>query len=126
MTEQVQSVKVSLARLQRNHWKVIHPSGDGLGQWEHRARGLALIHSVAVEQDGQVWEHVSLSRADGLMPTWEQLRDTFREVCGDDALGIVVIPPKSEHVNIAEVAHAWRCLSQRRPVPDFTQGSGSI
>lgn len=91
----------------------------------HGARGLGLIHSVALEEDGQFWEHVSVSRKDAAMPTWTQVRDAFRDVAGDDALGVVVIPPKSEHIDIAEVAHVWRCLS-RRPLPDFARGGRSI
>jgi hypothetical protein len=120
-----EDLRASEARLRRHRWKCTHPGADGLGRWEHRARGLTLIHSVAVESDGHTWEHVSLSRHDGRLPDWEQLRDAFREVCGPDALGVVVIPPEDEHVDIAEVAHAWRCLT-RRPLPDFTQGTGSI
>jgi hypothetical protein len=113
------------ARLKRHRWKLHTPGGDGLGRWIHGARGLGMIHSVAIESDGELWEHISISRRDGQMPSWEQLRDIFHEISGDEALGIVVIPPKTEHVNIAEVAHVWRCLS-RRPLPDFTKGTGSI
>jgi len=113
------------ARLKRYRWQQVKPGLDGLGSWEHGARGLGLIHSVALEQDGQVWEHISVSRRDGQMPSWTQLRDTFREVAGRDALGVVVIPPAAEHVDIAEVAHVWRCLT-RRPLPDFTHGGRSI
>lgn len=91
----------------------------------HGPRKLGMIHSVSYEQDGELWEHVSVSRRDGEMPMWEQVRDAFRDMCGDDALGIIVVPPKSEHVNIGEVAHIWRCVT-KRPLPDFTQGSGSI
>ena len=113
------------ARLRRHRWKLVTPGADGLGRWLHNARGLGLIHSIAIEQDGELWEHVSVSRRDGAMPAWAQVRDVFHEVCGDDALGVIVVPPKTEHVNIAEVAHVWRCLS-RRPLPDFTQGGRSI
>jgi hypothetical protein len=113
------------ARLVRHRWKCVTPGADGLGLWQHTARGLGLIHSVALEQDRQLWEHISVSRQDGMMPTWAQTRDVFREVAGDDALGIIVVPPKAEHVNLNEVSHVWRCLT-RRPIPDFTQGSGSI
>lgn len=117
--------RIAETRLRRYRWQLVTPGADGLGAWQHGARGLGLIHSVAREQDGQVWEHVSISRDDGKMPSWAQLRDTFREVAGDDALGVVVIPPKSEHVDIAEVAHAWHCLTAR-PLPDFTHGRRSI
>jgi hypothetical protein len=113
------------ARLERRGWKLMQAGADGLGAWRHGPRRLHLIHSVAFEGDGQLWEHISLSRDDHAMPSWEQVRDTFRAVAGDDATGIVVIPPKAKHVNISEVAHAWRCLS-RDVLPDFTHGSGSI
>ena len=121
----IQPLQVIEARLRRNRWKCVTPGMDGLGAWQHGARGLGLIHSIAVEQDGQPWEHISLSRKDDAMPSWEQVRDVFHEICGPEALGIIVVPPKSEHVNIAEVAHVWRCLT-RRPIPDFTRGTGSI
>jgi hypothetical protein len=117
--------RVAEARLARHRWRRVTPGADGLGAWLHDARGFGLIHSVAIEQDGELWEHVSISRRDGTMPTWEQVRDVFREVCGPEALGIVVVPPKDEHVDIAEVAHVWRCLT-RRPLPDFTRGGRSI
>ena len=119
------SFQPARARLQRNHWKQLRRGIDGLGAWRHSPRKLVLIHSFGTESDGHLWEHVSLSRDDGLMPSWEQVRDVFHEVCGSDALGIIVVPPKAEHVNIAEVAHIWRCLT-RRPLPDFTRGTGSI
>lgn len=115
----------AIARLRRARWQLDTPGADGLGRWIHRARGLTLIHSATIEADGELWEHVSVSRSDGELPSWVQLRDVFHEVCGPEALGVIVIPPKAEHVDIAEVAHAWHCVT-RRPLPDFTQGSGSI
>jgi hypothetical protein len=121
----VESWQVVEARLKRHRWTCDTRGHDGLGRWMHRARGLGMIHSIAIEQDGELWEHVSVSRRDSKMPSWEQVRDVFREVAGDGALGIIVVPPRSEHVDIAEVAHVWRCLS-KRPLPDFTHGSGSI
>lgn len=108
-----------------HRWKQVTKGIDGLGSWTHGSRQLGMIHSIAVEQDGQLWEHVSLSRKDGKMPTWAQTRDVFHEVCGPNALGVIVVPPLEEHVNIAEVAHVWHCLT-RRPLPDFTRGLGTI
>lgn len=113
------------ARLNRRGWRQVQPGADGLGAWRHGPRRLGLIHSLALEGDGEVWEHVSLSRRDGTLPTWEQVRDGFHDVAGDEATGVVVIPPKAKHVNLAEVAHVWRCLS-RDVLPDFTHGTGSI
>jgi hypothetical protein len=120
------SLVAKRARLNRYRWRCVQPGADGLGAWQHGARGLGLIHSIDTELDGEVWEHVSIARRDGAMPSWEQTRDVFREVAGDDALGIIVVPPKSEHVDIAEVAHVWCCLTRQRPIPDFTRGGRSI
>jgi hypothetical protein len=119
------SLVAAEARLKRHRWKQHTLGMDGLGRWTHGPRRLRMVHSIAIEQDGELWEHVSVSRDDGTMPSWEQTRDVFREVAGDAALGIIVVPPKAEHVDIAEVAHVWHCLS-RRPIPDFARGGGSI
>lgn len=105
-------------------WQELRQAADGLGMWVHRRNNLRLIHSIAAEQDGEVWAHVSVSRADRKMPTWEQLRDTWRLIYPEQ-LAIVVIPPAGEHVNMAEVAHAWGCLTAR-PIPDFTHGLATI
>jgi hypothetical protein len=111
--------------LMRNRWKCDTAGMDGLGRWVHRARGLAFIHSIAEELDGELWEHISVSRRDGAMPDWAVTRNVFREVAGQEAIGVIVIPPLSKHVNIAEVAHVWHCLT-KDPVPDFTHGGVSI
>jgi hypothetical protein len=113
------NLRAAQARLERHGWKNVKLGLDGLGHFDHKARKLHIIHSIFLEADGEYWEHISLSRtSDGTFPTWEQTRDVFHEVAGPDALGIIVIPPKEEHVNEAEVAHAWRCLTAR-PIPDF-------
>lgn len=113
------------ARLRRHRWKCETGHALGLGDWEHVARGLRIRHTIMREGDGQLWEHLSISRADGVMPGWEQTRDVFHEVCGEEALGVIVVAPGSEHFSIAEVSHVWRCLT-RRPLPDFTRGLGVI
>ena len=97
---------------------------DGLGAWDHAKRRLRFIHSVALELDGDVWAHLSVSRFDKTMPSWANLRDTWRLIYPHE-VGVVVIPPADEHVNLAEVAHAWGCLT-RRPLPDFTRGGKTI
>lgn len=114
-----------LPRLGRLGWVQRVNGADGLGLLDHPKRGLRVIHSICREADGEVWAHVSISRRDRKMPTWETTRDVFREVAGDDLVGVIVVPPADEHVNKAEVAHVWACLT-RRPLPDFTRGTGSI
>jgi hypothetical protein len=111
--------------LRANRWECRFPGADGLGCWDRRGKfGMRLIHSIARETDGDVWSHLSLSRSDGVMPTWEQTRDVWR-LLFDQIAGVIVIPPASSHVSIAEVAHVWGNLS-RPTVPDFTHGLPTI
>lgn len=121
--------KLAAARLLLLGWVQRIQGGDGLGCWDQPrpADGrspLRLIESSAVELDGHVWSHVSISRRDRVMPTWEQVREAFRLI-HPDRYGVVVIPPADKHVNIAEVAHVW-CDMTADTVPDFTRGTGSI
>jgi hypothetical protein len=85
---------------------------------------MRMIHSIAREEDGHVWAHVSVSRRDGVMPTWDQARDVWRLIY-PTVLGVVVVPPEDKHVDLAEVAHVWGNLDVPA-LPDFTHGLGTI
>lgn len=106
-------------------WVCLHEGEDGLGQFRHEARGWVAIHSIAIEQDKEVWLHVSMSRRNKEMPPWRQVRDTWWEFAGN-VRGLVVLAPPSDHVNLAEVAHAWGCLTNPDLLPDFSHGLGTI
>ena len=111
-------------RLERAGYVCVVPGMDGLGRWVNKRRGTSIIHSEAIENDDDLWGHVSMGRFDRVLPTWEQIRDAFRLIY-PDRYGIVVIPPADMHVNLAEVGHVWVNLN-RDTVPDFTRGTGSI
>ena len=111
-------------RLEACGWVQRVDAVDGLGCWDRPKNGLRLIHSLAREEDGNIWAHVSLSRRDRRMPSWEETADVWRLVY-PDVYGVIVVAPESHHVNIAEVAHVWGNLSSQT-VPDFTRGVGSI
>lgn len=115
----------AVPRLRRYGWTIEVDGDDGLGCWRGRlARcDVLLIHSIACCK-GDVWSHVSLSRRDKIMPTWEQTRDAHR-IIHPEHYGMIVVAPEEHHVNIAEVAHVWTCLS-RQHIPDFTHGTASI
>ena len=67
---------------------------------------------------------MSVSRRDGFLPTWEQVRDA-QWLLYPAEYGVVVVAPQSRHVNLREVAHVWTCLTGKT-VPDFTHGLGTI
>lgn len=86
---------------------------------------LGMIVSIAVEDDGKSWLHASVSRRDKTLPTYEDLGHCKRLCIGDHRTAIQVFPPKSDHVNLAEVLHLWCCLDGD-VTPDFTGGFGTI
>lgn len=105
-------------RLARAGWVQREAGHDGAGIWDHRRMGgTRIIASAAREPDGQVWAHVSVSHRDSTLPGWYEVRDAQRLLYPGEA-GVIVVPPEDEHVDIAEVAHVWTCLTSR-PVPDF-------
>jgi hypothetical protein len=110
-------------RLLLRGWKCVYEGGDGLGCWDHPHLGLRIIHSVARENDGCRWGHVSMSLRSRRLPTWEQARDAFRMVYPGQ-YGVIVIAPDPNHVNRAEVMHVW-CNLDNPTVPDFAW-EGSI
>lgn len=111
-----------LPRLHAAGWQMRADGEDGIGMLDRGS--LRVIHSIGRELDGQVWAHVSLSRRDKSMPDWAQVRDAWW-LFYPDTVGVIVVAPRTEHVNKAEVAHVWGCLNAR-PLPDFTHGTGSI
>ncbi|MBA3654565.1 MAG: hypothetical protein H0W70_10270 [Actinobacteria bacterium] len=111
-------------RLARAGWLLRYEGEDGLGLLDQPKRNLRIIHSIAREQDGDVWAHLSLSRRDRTFPTWEQTRDAWWLIYPNLA-GVIVVAPQTKHVNVAEVAHVCGNLS-KPAVPDFTRGLGTI
>ena len=86
--------------------------------------GIIVIISKAVEQDGKEWMHVSFSRKNR-MPSYNDMALVKAVFIGPDKDAVMVLPRKSKHVNI----HNY-CLhlftTEELPLPDFTQGTGSI
>jgi hypothetical protein len=99
-----------LTRLRRAGWVRTVEGSDGAGWFAHPHRLLKMIHSVSREPDGNLWGHFSVSRADGELPGWYQLRD-MQWLLYPGLAGIQVVAPEDRHVSIAEVLHVWTCLT---------------
>ncbi|MCA1569334.1 MAG: hypothetical protein LC798_03220 [Chloroflexi bacterium] len=119
------SSAVRAAALLAAGWVQRVEGDDGLGMWDQPRRGLRLIHSIAREDDGEVWVHLSLSRRDRKLPTWEQVCDV-KQMLYPDRVAVQVLPPRDEWYSWAEIHHLWICLTAR-PTPDFrSKSQGSI
>lgn len=107
-------------------WHLVEVRGDGVAA---RRQHLRVIVSQAVEEDGRLWRHVSVSRQDGRLPARVDLAAVKRSWIGDDMECYEVWPTADRYVNLHRaVLHLWACLDadHGRVLPDFTRGGGSI
>lgn len=95
------------------------------GRFEH----LVLIHSISLENDARWWHHVSVSRDDSQMPTYEDLQLAKLLCLGPNRAAVELFPKESEHMDpagdgslggVKQVRHLWSC--KKMPLPDFTHG----
>lgn len=92
-------------------------------QFHHN--GMTINRSISREKDGKLWIHVSFSRRSRI-PDYDDITRVKRDFIGDDKKAVMVFPALSEHVNIHPYClHLWNCVDED-PLPDFTQGTGSI
>ena len=101
-------------------FQVVHESNDG-GAWTDGKTHV--IASIAWQQDGRLWIHVSLSQRHRL-PSYADLCRVKALFIGDRQ-ALQVLPRREKHVNLAEVLHVWACWEDDG-LPDFSRGTGSI
>lgn len=111
------------ARLPGKVWAILEATDDG-GSYRS-TQGLTVIASVACEQDGRLWAHVSASRK-SRVPDYADMCLVKRMFLGPERTAYQVHVPESRHVNLtATVLHLW-CPLDGDVLPDFTSGTGSI
>jgi len=117
-------LRALLPRVLPYPWHVVATDPDGgLAYDSDRLRVLVDAH---IEEDGKAWIHLSVSRRDRRLPTWEDLvtiRDVF---LGAEQLAVQVLPPRSEHYDAGlgvEVLHLWAPL-ESDPLPNFLRARG--
>ena len=99
--------------------------GDLASNASHGNNGAFIIRRLdkntvfkVIASDGLFWEHVSVSKPDGLLPTWSDMcfiKDLFWD--GEDCV-VQYHPPKSEYVNnVHNCLHLWRPINQEIPRP---------
>ena len=95
---------------------------------------LLFVVSEAVEQDGRLWRHCSVSVKGGRMPSYYNLRTLKELTIGPDRMAVQVFPTSDRHIDIAgkmspsiQVLHLWSPDPSAGDVlPDFTRGGNSI
>lgn len=106
------------------------PTGWGTARAYHRAYckydRLIVLVSCARQLDGKAWLHVSVSRRNGAIPSWEAMSEVKELFIGPDRTALQVMPPQAKHVNIHPAClHLWCCLDGD-VTPDFTAGGETI
>lgn len=106
-------------------WNKLETTEDGQ-HYVQQFTGLSLIVSGAKELDGRRWLHVSLAHPHRL-PTWEELKAVKDWIIGREEYAVQVLPPKSLYVNQHPFClHLFACVDGSWPLPDFTQGGGTL
>ena len=86
---------------------------------DHVYKGLRVLVTAMRYPDGRNWIHFSMSRRDGKLPSWDELRDAKDIFIGKDKKAIQVLPPADQYVNHNPgVLHLFCCLSED-VLPDF-------
>ena len=100
-------------------------ANNGLGD----LRGVVVFFSVGLEEDGERWIHVSLSR-EGRTPSWEDTLAVKRVFIGDDRYAVQVLPPLKEHYTAPPgprklgVLHLWARADGKAVTPNFLRARG--
>jgi hypothetical protein len=118
-------------------WRRLVDAVDGYsieGRGPH-GRTLRVLTSRAVELDGELWDHVSVSvpgktkaRPAGMtdLPTWQEMAWVHRQFLGD-RWAYQLHPPSASYVDAYQVLHLWACATDGTPrLPDFTRGTGRL
>jgi hypothetical protein len=85
-----------------------------------------VLVTCAVYNDGKRWLHVSVSRKNRQIPTWDLMSEVKDLFLGPERTALQVHPPRSRHVNIHPgVLHLWHCLDGD-VTPDFAAGGETI
>ncbi len=115
-------------RLAHPDWRLVQRGEDGEA-YQHRRRPLTLIWSVAVQEDGQVWQHLSVGHMTRV-PTWEELVAAKEWVMGTDSYAYQVAPPRRFYVNQnPNVLHLFRCVSgdpNGKVLPEFSDDGKTL
>lgn len=92
---------------------------------------LQVLFSVMKYDDGRIWRHVSAmgrtGRTQFYLPTWAELKTVKQDFLGEDAWAVQILPAAAQYVNDnPNVLHLFALLDGSNPLPDFTNGLGTL
>ena len=79
-------------------WMFVSPYGPAGKMYQTILDDLAVIETFGTHK-GEEWYHLSVSRSNRI-PSYEDLVKVKRDFIGADRKAIMILPPRSEHVNI--------------------------
>jgi len=81
--------------------------------WERTiGQTLYVIETIAEYRDGKEWLHVSVSKRNGNIPTFQDLQDARAVFVGEDRECYLIFPTKDRYVSIHNVLHLYCCLDE--------------
>jgi hypothetical protein len=106
-----------LTHLMASGWSLVQIAADGFAARHNRLR---VICSWAKETDGKRWWHVSVTRSDGMLPSYGDMCFVKEHFIGADRKALHIFASKDKHVNIhATCLHLWHCVDGD-PLPEFS------
>lgn len=108
-------------------WHIIEVGADGL-MWERlTGQPIKVIESIATEDDGRRWLHVSVSKSPSKkMPTYDDLQAARINFIGEHRECYQVFPTKDRYININPVLHLFACLDAEEGVLPKFEGMANI
>ena len=88
-----------------------------------RGEAIRVIESVCTRTDGRNWLHVSVSKPNRKMPSWEDVQAMRKGFVGEDRESYMILPTKDRYVNIRPgVLHLYCCLDEPGGVLPHMEG----
>ena len=108
--------KADLWRFVRRHARItiLSEGEDGMAILYKKLNGGKLQMIVGW---GGGWDHVSVSRPGGKLPTYHDMKLVKRMFFAEDEWAVEYHPPEAEYVNNHPVLHIWRPQNETLPTP---------
>lgn len=87
---------------------------------------LQILFSVSEEDDKQIWIHVSVSRSNGTVPDYRDMKYVKDCFFGNNRYAYQVFPTQEDHYTLPfiEVLHLWGRADGHPVLPDFLRARG--